>query len=274
MDFRVSHLWLPKDINFDAEYEDAYAFDEAKGVIAIADGVSSAIFSRQWAKLLTDAAVNDPPEPNLAALQQWLVQPRADWLNTIDFSKLDFFRKMKLQQVGGGFSTLLWLQVSAPEADNGLYKGTAHAIGDCCLFHLRSDKLLRSFPIVDCAAFGLDPVSVCSVNQGRDDSLQVESIEFSCEPEDVIVLTSDALALWALQQYQRDEHPAWNEFVGMSPAAWAESIEELRNSGELRRDDTTMLWVQIGAATSTDGTVADAASPDSIVAEPARIKAD
>ena len=38
-------FWLPKDPGYAEEYEDACALDEERGRVAIADGVSSAIFS-------------------------------------------------------------------------------------------------------------------------------------------------------------------------------------------------------------------------------------
>ena len=61
MRFRSHQSWFPREIDFPREYEDASARSEKLGRAVIADGVSTAIFSRMWAQLLTRTAVANPP---------------------------------------------------------------------------------------------------------------------------------------------------------------------------------------------------------------------
>ena len=95
-------LWLPKDIGFINEYEDAYAVDAERGLAAVADGVSSAIFSRQWAQILTSGLIESPPDmTNGASFSEWLAGLRAAWDDSIDMASLNWREKQKLQLVGG-----------------------------------------------------------------------------------------------------------------------------------------------------------------------------
>ena len=73
MRFRSHQSWFPKEIDFPREYEDASARSEKLGRAVIADGVSTAIFSRTWAQLLTRTAVaNPPPITDDAGLMSWV----------------------------------------------------------------------------------------------------------------------------------------------------------------------------------------------------------
>ena len=68
-------FWMPKDIGYEGDYEDAFALDEPRGVAAVADGVSSAIFSRQWADILTRAVIAGPPDVSDESFWPWLSWP-------------------------------------------------------------------------------------------------------------------------------------------------------------------------------------------------------
>ena len=73
--FICKGYWFPKDEGSEQAYEDGYETDHATGRIAIADGVSSTIFSRSWANLLTRAATACPPDINdLSAVETWLAK--------------------------------------------------------------------------------------------------------------------------------------------------------------------------------------------------------
>ena len=61
MRFRSHQCWFPKEAETPQDYEDASAHSEKLGRAVIADGVSTAIFSRTWARLLTRTSVTTPP---------------------------------------------------------------------------------------------------------------------------------------------------------------------------------------------------------------------
>ena len=62
MYFQSKTFWLAKDASQAEQYQDAFALDAARGIAAIADGVSSSLFSAPWAKILTEAVVAGPPD--------------------------------------------------------------------------------------------------------------------------------------------------------------------------------------------------------------------
>src|SRR4051812_1230815 len=57
-------FWLAKDDQYAEQYEDAFGVNGARGVAAIADGVSSALFSGDWARLLVEGTLACPPDPS------------------------------------------------------------------------------------------------------------------------------------------------------------------------------------------------------------------
>ncbi len=61
---------LPKDPGHPTEFQDAFGLDAARGVAVVADGVTSALFSGQWAGLLAEAVTAAPPNPSDAAFAE------------------------------------------------------------------------------------------------------------------------------------------------------------------------------------------------------------
>jgi hypothetical protein len=243
--FHSRTFWLPKDAEHPGEYEDAFAVDEGRGRVAIADGVSSAIFSRQWADLLTRAVVESPPDlADGEAFQQWLRELRKQWALSIDVTSLKWNQRAKLET--GAFSTLLWIEFD-PVNEEGETGFRSFALGDCCLFHVRDGQVLATFPIEQVEEFGLDPLAVGSINKGRDHVLEFQFLEGACREGDLIVLCTDALALWASKQSLAERPVDWPACWHVSPREWAERIESVRRGGAMRYDDTTLVLLWIGA---------------------------
>jgi len=248
MRFRSQVFWMPKDLGYAREYEDAFEVDEARGAAAIADGVSSAIFSGLWARLLTKSAVDRPPDlQDFPSFAGWLAELRAAWRGEIDPGKLKFYQREKL--VDGAMSTLLWLSL-LPAADGGQpasdrCRFCSVSIGDSCLFHVRQGQLLRVFPMESSAEFGLDPAVLGSVDRQRDHLLEFEVLEDECLAGDLLVLCTDALGLWGLRRIEAGEPVDWTRYWDMPPAAWQEEICELRAANRMRFDDTTLALLKV-----------------------------
>ena len=251
--FQSRCFWHPKDREFAAEYEDAFRVGE-HGVVAVADGVSSAIFSRQWSNILTQGVIDSPPDlSNDQAFAAWLADRREAWKESIDFSQLGFFQKQKLQEVGGAYSTLLWIELRPPlvEDESAEIELYGRAIGDCCMFIVRDGELACKFPLELAEEFDADPLTICSVNRNRDHLLDFESVEFACHPGDLIVLASDALAKWAYQRLEAEEDVDWDEFWSMSAEEWqgrVASLRELPHGERMRVDDTTVVMLRLSSS--------------------------
>ena len=251
MRFEFRDFKLAKDAEHPDENQDAFCTDADRGIAAIADGVASGIFAGQWARILTEATVAEPPDPgDQAAFGAWLAARREAWNAEIDVSQLAWFQKPKLRE--GAFSTLLWVEITPiDERDRqpqDPWRLRALAVGDSCLFHLRGEELLRAFPIEKAEELEADPVVIGSIDLNRDDLLEFKSYEALCRPGDLLVLCTDAVADWALRQCEAGRPPVWGDYWDTSPEAWQEEVAALRSDRQMRYDDATLLLLRV-----TDG---------------------
>lgn len=248
MRFESRTFWLAKDADETAQYQDAFAFDAEAGRAAIADGVSSTIFSGPWARLLTLATIADPPPlEDRAALQVWMAEKRLAWANGIDASKLTWYQRPKMAD--GAMTTLLWLELRATETnEDGLatrYQLQAFAIGDSCLFHLRHGELLYWFPLESSADFGLNPSVVGSVDRQADHLLEFKTRLSECLPGDLLVLATDAVALWAVERQESGEPVDWQRYWDLADDDWRDEIFAIRDAKQMRFDDSTLVLLRV-----------------------------
>ena len=248
MRFDTRLFTLAKDPEQPGAYQDACCIDTEHHIAAIADGVSSALFSGPWAAILAEAIVADSPDPKSAEeFAAWLARQRARWAASIDTSSLAWFQKAKLP--AGAFSTLLYARVgpaddTRPGAFGG-YRLAAFALGDSCLFQVRRGELVRSFPLETSAQFEADPIVLGSVDLGRDHLLEFAFLDEMCYPGDELILCTDAVAEWAARCYEQGEGPVWSDFWQMSEDDWRSGVVWLRQERQMRIDDSTMLMVRV-----------------------------
>ena len=248
MPLRSRILQLAKDPERPEECQDAYGLDPARSIAAVADGVSSAIFSRQWAAILARATIADPPDhDDEEAFADWLAQRRQTWTERIDVTGLAWFQKAKLPT--GAFSTLLWVHVAPREQPEpgqfGAHRLHCRAIGDSCLFHFRGGEFIRSFPVQESSEFEADPIVLGSVDLRRDRLMQFVALDEVCYEDDLLVLCTDAIAEWAMRRVESGSPPDWDAYWEMSEPQWQEEIADLRQQREMRHDDATLLLLRV-----------------------------
>lgn len=248
MPFDSRVFQIPKDTEHPEENQDAYTLDAARGIAAVADGVTSSIFAGHWAGILTEATVADAPDPNdRQSFSRWLQRRRQAWSEQIDTRSLAWFQKAKLPT--GAFSTLLWVRVSPVDDDRpgnfGAHRLQGFAIGDSCLFHVRHGEVLRSFPIQKAEELEADPLVLGSMDLGRDELLRFEAVDDLCYPDDLLVLCTDAVAGWALKLAEADTPPAWEHYWNIGQQPWRDEIVRLRDQGQMRYDDSTLMLLRV-----------------------------
>ena len=253
MRFESRVFKLAKDAEHPEENQDASGTDAARGIAAIADGVAAGIFAGQGARLLNQAAVAEPPDPgDKDDFAAWLAERRDQWNAQIDVSQLAWFQKPKLRD--GAFSTLLWVVITPiDESDRqpqDPWRLRAFAVGDSCLFHVRRSELLRTFPIEKAEELEADPVVIGSVNLNRDELLEFQSFEALCRPGDWLVLSTDAVADWALRRREAGDLPDWADYWTKTEAAWQEEVTALRSDRQMRYDDATLLLLRVSDGVS------------------------
>ncbi len=239
---------LAKDAEHPEENQDACRVDPRRGVAAVADGVSASLFARRWAELLAEAAVADLPDPDRPApFADWLDRLRRAWAGEIDQESLTWFQKPKMKQ--GAFSTLLWMWLEEPPTEatdvDDSRRLRVVSIGDCCLFHVRSRRALRSFPITQAAELEADPMALGSRDLGRDANLRFQRLDTECRLGDWLVLTTDAVADWLLRRLEQGGQPPWDRLGAMTEPEWHTEMESLRRAGEMRYDDATLAVLEV-----------------------------
>lgn len=248
MRFESRTFWLAKDADEPTQYQDAFELDSGLGRAAIADGVSSSIFSGPWARLLTLAAVADPPPlDDATAFQTWIADKRTAWLNGIDTSKLTWYQRPKMAD--GAMTTWLWLELSPTESNEQgqatRYQLHTYAIGDSCLFHVRNGETLYWFPLQSSTEFGLNPAVVASVDRQLDHLLEFKARSQECLPDDLLVLATDAIALWSIEQGEAGNPVDWSRYWELTDDDWRAEVFALREAKQMRFDDSTLILLRV-----------------------------
>lgn len=229
--------WAPKAGNAAQEYEDAYAVEEASLRYAVADGASETSFAKQWAEMLVDRFVREPPAP--ANLREWVTPMQAAWAGANQPKATAWYAEEKARD--GAFSSLLGLAI-----DQGRWR--AMAIGDSCLFVVRAGKLLHAFPLARADQFNNRPVllsSVARANQRVWDEVRLDEGELA--GKDQLLLMTDALAQWFLVEAELGRRP-WAALAKASTQeGFSAFVDMLRSGGALRNDDTTLIRVEVAA---------------------------
>ena len=261
-----SHMfWLVRGGNDPAQCEDACAADDGAGRYAVADGASEGCFSRLWAAILVRAFVqNGGPRPDqwcgsLAAAQsQWDADARGRVLRPS--------AERGVRQ--GAFATFLGIVLEnsplplageEPGARAGCCRWQAVAVGDTCLMHTRAGVLLHAFPLQSPLQFGNQPHLVGS-RMPADEVRQRQMFwaDGLGQPGDRLWAMTDALAQWSLAAQENGDNP-WSELEPLlarptlpAAAGWAggegglfaEWIQRLRDSRQLKNDDVTLLAIE------------------------------
>jgi hypothetical protein len=228
---------FPKRGHSAEEYEDAYAGDVKLGRFAVADGASESSFAKQWAKLLVGGYVYKEPRPDTKP--HWLRQLQERWAKQVDGLELPWFAEAKRSQ--GAFATFLGLALKPsdhPQA--GTWKATA--VGDCCFFQVREEKVIHSFPVKHSADFGNRPDLIGSRQPIAPRELKRDRGEW--RHGDRLWLMTDAIAQWFLHRLEQGHHP-WRslEQCLFEPATepW---VDQLRDHG-MRNDDVTLIHIMV-----------------------------
>ncbi len=248
-------FWLPKAGNRLDEYEDAFRTAFPRPIrecspnsarIAVSDGASESAFARDWARTLTDAFVASPPDLRGLtedSLQDWLTEPQGEWHAGVPWDSIPWHGEAKAR--AGAFATLLGLTIGVAPDDPRRLSWEAVAVGDSCLFVVREDRLWQSFPLEDAAQFDNLPALVCS-NPSNAEGLWegVRQHRGECEPGDLFILATDALACWFLAGSAAGEKP-WELLLQLGPSDWKRWVDEQRREGLMRNDDTTLVIVKV-----------------------------
>ncbi len=241
----------PKAGNRREECEDSsqisYPYNGRPARIALSDGASESAFARQWAQILAHAFVYSPldlTDLDDSALALWLRQGQEEWNLAVPWESIPWHGEAKTR--AGAVATLLGVTVDQTPSHSGTYPWQAAAVGDCCLFIVRDNSLGVSFPLEESGQFNSTPALICS-NPANNSGLwpHVRQRRGECQPGDMILLASDALACWILQEHESGGKP-WETLSALdSDEEWEDWVQARRGERAIRNDDTTLITVEV-----------------------------
>ena len=216
----ISRTWSrPKFGNTADQNEDACriaAYKTAEGgdglFVALSDGATEAIYSRQWAQALVAAAEPDWPGLSDEDMVNRLSGLRGSFSPFPPGKEIPWFARDKFR-LQGSQATLL---VASIEPDGSGYSIKALAVGDSGLFLFRKSGTIAAFPALKSADVGVNPALVTSLARP---AMTVERWSGRMEAGDLFVLATDAVEKWLLELLEEERG---EQFLGFLAALWTE----------------------------------------------------
>ena len=232
------------------ECEDAcrvvYSLAADTAWIALCDGASESAFARSWARILADGYVASPFDPSDLScedLAEWLEPCGNKWSEAVPWDRLPWHGEAKTR--AGALAAMLALAVDLSPNHCGAFPWRATAVGDCCLFVVRDGRLHLAFPVNSNAEFNNTPSLICS-NPANNRRLWEHVLRLKGEfhPGDRVILASDALAAWLLQEHESGSKP-WDVLASLEPGEWDDWVQARRAERSMRNDDTTLIMLSV-----------------------------
>jgi len=230
------------------EYEDAasatgrFHLSGSNFSFAIADGATEASFSGLWARLLVDGYTSDS---TIAPLMDIVTRAAEKWTKNVGMRALPWYAEQKA--ASGAFAALLGLKVEASlDAEREQIVFFAEAVGDCCLIHVRGGAFLTAFPLDRSDDFNSNP-SLLATRAELNCEDQIHRTSGSCNPDDMLLLMSDAIARWFLAESENGGQP-WEQIRDLETSEgllFEDLVCTLRASRVLKNDDTTLMRITI-----------------------------
>ena len=244
MNLSVTTFHLQKEGNRAKDYEDGFAASPDGMRVAIADGAASGFESRAWADALVHAFSILPPAFDKASVADWLVEPQSVWNNFIRWDELKWYHTEKARH--GAYATLLGLTFApSPEVSPFSLVWSAMAIGDACLLQIRGDKIICQFPMEKADDFGVNPPLLSTRLDYNDKTLdEIKTRSGDLQPDDVMILATDALSEWLYTQIESGE-TSWHNLLHLTQAQFEEYVAGLRREHKINNDDITLLLVRL-----------------------------
>jgi hypothetical protein len=269
-EYGVQCFLLAKGNESAARSQDAFALDKDLRRYAVTDGVSRSFLPSYWAHILATRFVRDPQSmEDQTHFAEWLQEGHNEWQQKAQqwirraekrrqeqglSNETDWQQQMNI----GAQATLIGCQISpASSTNNGTVRIQITAIGDANFFLMRRTRTgswgcVMSYPHSDPGAFDTAPnalataatISLKRIQRTWDwigEQPQIEGYQ-----GDYILLTTDAIAKWLLQQLlsrQEDWYCFLNPNTTLS--AFAHLIFNERTVGRLEDDDITVLVVPL-----------------------------
>lgn len=246
---------LPKNGCSQSDYEDAYSIGLKQKIypdcvsFAIADGATESSYSHEWAQELADQYSGKPGQFYSNAIAGHIQRIGLKFQKQIIDKRINldapWYATHKATE--GTYAALLGITL-----ERSSRRFRALAIGDCCLFQIRQEKLIRSFPIEHSSEFNNRPFLLSSSSSCNSELLvKRQKCQFDYKPNDQLLLITDALACWFLGRHeaQDDVTGCLSELQTQDEFTSFIAKERHKQTADqlplLRNDDVTLVRCQI-----------------------------
>lgn len=215
---------------------------------AISDGASESFLSKHWARILVRIFCHPKqahPEGIHLDFNIFYKEALSEWESwKSDYLKKRNKRNRPIQWYeepgleAGAAATFLGLLVSQEG------KWRAYAFGDSCLFHIRDNKLIKSFPISSNSLFNNSPRLLPSSPKKKSNITNWDCyLEEEWKSGDFFYLATDAFSQWFLEETENNGEP-WN-IVNENIDNLKNWLSRLREGKKIRNDDVALLRIVV-----------------------------
>lgn len=233
----ITELWasVPKDLTRPDLNEDAWLADDERQRWALSDGASESYDSRVWASSLVRKYVEDP-----SVGPAWVNDLVEDYASSVDYPSLTWSQQGAYDR--GSFGTLLGLEM----AENG-HELEVLAIGDSLAIHVRDGSIIATFPYHQPQEFDSRP-QLLSTQQAANAFVneagfitEHSSQTWAPQPGDTIVLVTDAIGQWLLQELNTESSPLDTLLQVASTKELEGLVTAMRAERRMKLDDSTLV---------------------------------
>jgi serine/threonine protein phosphatase PrpC len=244
--------------------DDALGCSEGEGRFVVCDGAATASYSAEWARLLANRFVAEPPQIQanvsmpLSEIDAWLDPVQREWHNLVPWSTLDYFASRKAHM--GGYATLagICLETRSKLPEGGWaekVRGMSVIVGDACIFWIREGRIYQCWPYADAREFLGPPYAIASLpeyNGLLEEHWQAVSLE-PIQAGDLVILATDGISAFLLASLKGEEKErveaveCLNAIFQLTPDQAMDRfhgfVEDKRRLHKLRDDDIAIILV-------------------------------
>lgn len=231
---------VAKHLDSPDENEDAYRIAHDSGRLVLSDGASESFDARSWANLVVDQFLGSAPSEEQLDICIHAYEQLHDF-KTLSWSKAAAYER-------GSFATLVIAQ------NNDDRKAvTVTTLGDSLVVWCDGIGEIETLPYQSANQFTEKPTllatrSALNIEVDIDGQGAWSQREWSYDQQEqcLLLCMTDALGAWLLNRREQGHSDAFERLSGLrDQQAFLELVEEARASGEMRRDDSTLIIVNL-----------------------------
>lgn len=250
---QVTRLQCWKSEHTDQTCEDALGLNLSHGLLTVADGVGTTLFSNIWARHLVEHFLDTPLlSDDPFEVEWWLRTAQQHFQQTLPALEGMPWNVLQKVQNEGSFSTLATVRIAASSTNPLLAQAKLLVFGDSCIFLRKAGSgTILSFPLDQAAAFDQPPICLPSKLSAFNRHFQrAAALALEVAPGDILLLATDAVARWIVSAGNAgyaDQCAAFMAIVAQTPASWPIFIAGCRASEAMVDDDCTAVVLHLGA---------------------------